>query len=221
MRQERDNCQASYDAVAHEYAARIYDELRHKPLDRELLDRFAARVRGSGRVCDLGCGPGQVARYLHSQGADVCGYDLSHQMVEMARQLNPCIEFHQGDMTSLSDVPDQSWSGIAAFYSIIHIAPELMSQTLRELWRVLRPNGLLLLSFHIGNDKIHLDEWWGQKVCVDFFFLDPTTLACQLDEAGFEVEETIQRDPYPDVEHQSRRAYVFARRLPASIPHDF
>ena len=30
--------------------------------------------------------------------------------------------------------------------------------------------------------------------------------------AGFEVEETIERDPYPDVEHQSRRAYIFARK---------
>ena len=27
-----------------------------------------------------------------------------------------------------------------------------------------------------------------------------------------EIEEIIERDPYPDVEHQSRRAYIFARR---------
>jgi hypothetical protein len=33
---------ASYDRVADEYVRRIYDELRHKPFDREWLDRFAA-----------------------------------------------------------------------------------------------------------------------------------------------------------------------------------
>jgi trans-aconitate methyltransferase len=54
--------QTAYDTVADEYVRRIYDELQHKPFDRELLDQFAARVRQSGMVCDLGCGPGHVAR---------------------------------------------------------------------------------------------------------------------------------------------------------------
>jgi trans-aconitate methyltransferase len=58
----------SYDRVAKEYATRIFRELNHKPLDRELLDRFALRVHGIGPVCDLGCGPGHVARYLHERG---------------------------------------------------------------------------------------------------------------------------------------------------------
>ncbi len=41
---------------------------------------------------------------------------------------------------------------------------------LLELRRVLRPDGLLLLTFHVGDDTIHLDHWWDQAVCVDFFF---------------------------------------------------
>jgi trans-aconitate methyltransferase len=55
----------SYDRVADEYVARIYGELQHKPFDREMLDRFAARVKPHGLICDLGCGPGHVARYLY------------------------------------------------------------------------------------------------------------------------------------------------------------
>jgi trans-aconitate methyltransferase len=94
---KRADCQASYDAVADEYVRRIFDELRHKPLDRELLDRFAARVRDVGLVCDMGCGPGQVARYLYERGVEVCGIDLSPAMVERARHLNPGVEFRQGD----------------------------------------------------------------------------------------------------------------------------
>ena len=69
--------QTSYDRVADEYVRRIFDELRHKPLDRQLLDRFAASVRDVGPACDLGCGPGHVARYLHEHGVQVCGVDLS------------------------------------------------------------------------------------------------------------------------------------------------
>jgi hypothetical protein len=54
-----------YDRVAEEYVKRIFEELAHKPLDRALLDRFAEQMRGLGPACDVGCGPGQVARYLH------------------------------------------------------------------------------------------------------------------------------------------------------------
>src|ERR1019366_4496932 len=54
----------SYDRLADEYAHRIFNELQHKPLDRELLDCFAAKIVGRGEGCDMGCGPGQVARHL-------------------------------------------------------------------------------------------------------------------------------------------------------------
>ena len=77
---------------------------------------------------------------------------------------------------------------------------------------MLRPGGTLLVAFHIGDDAVHLDEWWGHKVCVDFFFFQSNEMARYLSGAAFEIEEIIEREPYPDVEHQSRRGYIFARR---------
>jgi SAM-dependent methyltransferase len=208
---KREEYQTSFDLVADEYVRRIFDELQHKPLDRQLLDRFAASVREVGPACDMGCGPGHVARYLHERGVQVCGIDLSPAMVERARGLTPGVEFRQGNMMAL-DAPDATWAGIVAFYSIIHIPRGDMPRALEEFRRVLRPGGALLLAFHIGDDTIHLDEWWGQKVCVDFFFFRSDEVVRYLREAGFEIEEVIEREPYPDVEHQSRRAYIFARR---------
>jgi SAM-dependent methyltransferase len=203
--------QTSYDLVADEYVRRIFEELQHKPLDRLLLDRFAASVRGLGLACDMRCGPGQVARYLHEQGVEVCGVDLSPAMVERARGLTPGVEFRQGNMLAL-DVPDEAWAGIAAFYSLIHIPRGDLATALSELRRVLRPGGLLLVSFHIGDETIHLDEWWGQQVCVDFYMFQSAEMAGCLTSAGFKIEEIMEREPYPDVEHQSRRSYIFARR---------
>lgn len=209
---KRNAYRTSYDRVADEYVRRIFDELQHKPLDRQLLDRFAASVRDVGPACDMGCGPGHVARYLYEHGVQVSGVDLSPAMVEQARRLNPGVEFRQGDMMAL-DAPDEAWAGIAAFYSIIHIPRGDMAQALGELRRVLRPGGLLLLAFHIGDDTIHLEEWWGQEVSVDFFFFRSDEMAGNLRAAGFEIEEIIEREPYPDdIEHQSRRSYIFARR---------
>src|SRR5512135_123886 len=143
------NIQMSYDSVAEEYAHRIFDELQYKPLDRQLLDRLAASVEEGGLICDLGCGPGQIAHYLHEHGARVIGVDLSLQMIELARQLNPGLEFKQGNMQAL-DVEDEAWAGIAAFYSLIHIPREEVVMVLQELKRVLRPGGLLLVAFHLG-----------------------------------------------------------------------
>jgi SAM-dependent methyltransferase len=204
-------CQTSYNIVADEYVRRIFHELQHKPLDRQLLDLFADAVRDVGPACDLGCGPGHVARYLHERGVQVCGIDLSPAMVERARRLTPGVEFRLGDMAAL-DEPDGAWAGIAAFYSIIHIPRFDMVQMLSRLRRLLQPAGLLLLAFHIGDDTVHLDEWWGCKVCLDFFFFRSGEMARYLQAAGFTIQEIIEREPYPDVEHQSRRSYIFARR---------
>ncbi len=205
------DCRISYDQVADEYVQRIFHELEHKP-----LDRFANCVREVGPACDMGCGPGHVARYLHEHGVQVCGVDLSPVMVDRARQLTPEVEFRQGDMLAL-DTPNAAWAGIAAFYSIIHVPRGDMMQVLGELRRVLKPDGVLLLAFHIGDETIHLDELWGQTVSVDFFFYLPAEVADWLRAAGFEIEEIIEREPYPNVEHQSRRAYVFARRPKTSM----
>ena len=117
------NTQTSYDQVAAEYAEKFKDEMDDKPFDRDCLDRLAREVGTLGPICDMGCGPGQIARYLHRQGVETLGVDLSPRMVAEAQRLNPEIHFHQGDMLALPDA-DNSWGGIAAFYCIIHIPRE-------------------------------------------------------------------------------------------------
>jgi ubiquinone/menaquinone biosynthesis C-methylase UbiE len=205
--------QQSYDRVADAYARHMYAELQHKPLDRELLTRFAARLKGSGDICDIGCGPGHVARFLHDQGANVFGLDLSPGMLEEARRLNPEISFRQGNMLAL-DLPDASLAGITAFYAIVHLPKASLPQAFHEMARVLKPGGLLLLAHHIGDETLHRDEWLDCPVTLDFRFFSPHATRRDLEAAGLVVEEVIEREPYaPEVEHQSRRAYIFARKL--------
>src|SRR6202043_1249562 len=105
------------------YAAEFENELKRKPFDRKMLDWLVEKTEGSAPICDLGCGPGQVARYLHTRGAAACGIDLSPEMVKCAQRLNPSIPFQQGDMLALARVADSTFRGIAAFYSIIHVPP--------------------------------------------------------------------------------------------------
>jgi SAM-dependent methyltransferase len=201
----------SYDRLATEYTRRIAGELRHKPYDRALLDRFAAEVAGRGDACDLGCGPGHVARYLRDAGAAVFGLDLSPRMVEEARRLNPDIAFREGDMLAL-DIPSGSLAGIAAFYAVVNMPKDVLPAGFREMARVLRPDGLLLLAFHAGTATRHESELWGQPIEMDFYFFEPAAIRAALEAAGFVVGDVLEREPYaPEVEYPSRRAYVFAR----------
>jgi trans-aconitate methyltransferase len=53
---------ASCDSVADRYEERFVEELDVKPKDRELLVAFADAT--CGPVVDLGCGPGQVGKFV-------------------------------------------------------------------------------------------------------------------------------------------------------------
>ena len=203
--------QTSYDRVAEEYAAHFFAELASKPLDRALLDCLAEQVRELGPIVDIGCGPGQIARYLHDRGVAALGIDLSPQMVALARRLSPDIPFQRGTMLAL-DAQDGSWGGITAFYSIIHVPPDDVPRALAEFHRVLRPGGLLLLAFHVGQERLHLDEWWGQAVALDFQFYELEALARHLETAGFVVEARLLRRPHTPIEHPSQRGYLLARK---------
>jgi ubiquinone/menaquinone biosynthesis C-methylase UbiE len=207
----------TYDQLAAEYASHFFNELQNKPLDRQLLDRFAAEVGQDGQVCDLACGPGHIARYLRAAGTNVFGLDLSPRMIEQARQLNPDISFREGNMMAL-DVPDRSLAGIVAFYAIVNLPKESLPVVFREMERVLQPSGVLLLAFHIGDETIHPDEVLGQPVSMDWFFFQPADIGTYLEAAGFAIVEVIEREPYPpQVEYQSRRAYIFARKPAAKV----
>jgi SAM-dependent methyltransferase len=206
------NIQKSYDTVARAYADEIYAELKDKPFDREVLDRFADRVCGRGRVCDVGCGPAQIARYLRDRGVDAMGLDLSAGMLAEARRLNPDLLFVQSSMLALG-LGSETLGGIAAFYCIIHIPRAQVVAALAEMRRVLRPGGCLLIAFHLGTEDSHHEELFGQPVSLDVALFTTAEMTGYLQAAGFLVEEVLERDPYaPEVEYQSRRGYIVASR---------
>lgn len=201
----------SYNRIAAHYADTYYDELSRKPFDRDLLARFATRLRGQGPVWDLGTGPGHIARYLHDHGVEASGLDLSDEMVACARRLNPGIPFLQGTMLALP-TGDASLAGITAFYSIIHLARAEAPTALSEFWRALRPGGHLLLAFHGGAGEVHNDEWFGQPVDVTATLFTGDEMAAYAGDAGFALVERHERPPY-DFEYQTQRIYLWVAKL--------
>lgn len=134
---------------------RIYLENNRNPAD--FIDEFLGLLRQDKTaerktILDLGCGPGVNAAYMHLKNFHVVGIDLSKKMIAHARKNHPQIEFLLGDMTELSFSPD-SFDGILASYSLIHLPKETTSAVLAKLYEILKPGGITYISVQSGKSS--------------------------------------------------------------------
>ena len=201
-----------YDVTASEYAERFHDHLQGRPLDRAMLAGFAGLVDRGGVVADVGCGTGAAARMLANLGLDVLGIDLSPKMLAEARRRNPDLSFQVGSMTGL-DFADGHFCGICAWYSVIHIPDEQLPDVFAEFHRVLRPGGLVLVAFQVGDQPRTFKEMFGEQVSLTFYRRQPDTVAQLLDEAGLEPYAALVREPNDDGFESTPHAYLIARRV--------
>ena len=211
MGQDVEKVENVYDAVAEQYTETFSGEHDKKPKDQEIHHRFSREIGDQKPVWDFGCGPGQTAEYLKNLGLKISGLDLSGKILEQARTLHPEIHFRRGNILEL-EFENDSIAGVVAFYAIVHFTEEQVERAFLEIFRVLQPNGIFLFTYHIGEETIHLEEFLGKKVDIDFMFFTTGFISRCLMKIGYEQIEIIEREPYPGVEYESRRAYVFAKK---------
>ncbi|WP_309109946.1 methyltransferase domain-containing protein [Saccharothrix sp.] len=204
---------AAYDTVAESYHEALKDVLAENRagsvLDRAMLGAFAELV--TGRVADVGCGPGRITGHLAALGLDVFGVDLSPEMVAIARRTHPDVRFEVGSMTAL-DLPDGSLGGLVAWYSVIHVPPAEHPAVFAEFHRVLAPGGHLLLGFQVGDEAKHITEAYGHSgLDAMAYRLNVDKVAADLAGAGFTPHTTLVREPLEEYE-KTPQAYVLVRR---------
>jgi 2-polyprenyl-3-methyl-5-hydroxy-6-metoxy-1,4-benzoquinol methylase len=120
--------------------------LRSGPQMREyvaLADRIAGMA--PGRVLDWGCGHGQISHLLHERGVNGTAYDYREGCAPDVVRLEhfPDIEAHVGGDAVLLPFESDSFDTVLSCGVLEHV--QQPGQSLRELRRVLRPGGCLLV----------------------------------------------------------------------------
>lgn len=212
LKQINSKTRQAYNLLAQEYHDLFHNEMKEKEYDRNFVDSFISRFNKDALILDAGCGPsGHIGRYVFDKGLQVIGVDLSEKCVEMARQLNPGMEFQIGDIGNLA-FDDNSFDGIISYYSIIDTPKNQVPKILKEFRRVLKPGGYLLVAVKAGDTEGYIYHPLGDKVEIYMSLFSEEEISSYYEKGGFVLEFIERRNPY-DFEISNERIFAIGKKL--------
>jgi ubiquinone/menaquinone biosynthesis C-methylase UbiE len=172
----------AYNKTAATYTKLYFDDLS----DATLFDEFLSLLPKGSRVLDIGCGPGNVTKYMAEKGYEAEGIDLSSEMIKIARSKVPDLKFTEMDMRKLTYHPD-SFDGLLVSYSLIHVPSVDADKTIAGFKRIVKPGGFIQILVQKGEkDFMTADTFQaGQRVFLNLHTL--TSMRELLTENGFEI----------------------------------
>lgn len=183
----------TYEKIADIYSKQYFDDLTDSPY----IDKFLEKLPRMGEIIDVGSGPGQFSQYMAQKGFGVVGIDYSKEMLEIAKQKVPNIQFQYMDMRNL-EFDEASFDGLLSAYSLIHISTEEIPNTLKGFYKVLKPGGFLEIIAQKGEPDKTIDEPFMPSEKMFFNFFTKERLINYLNEAGFQITyqlEAASQDP--------------------------
>lgn len=137
-------------------AAKAYDEETAEfwnIFPDTFIRTFAENVQG--KVLDVGSGPGRDALILQQAGLEVTCLDASSAMVEITKQ--------KGLASVLADFsaipfPDETFAGVWAYTSLLHVPKAEVGKSLQEIRRVLKKDGVLGVGLIEGETEGYVES---------------------------------------------------------------
>jgi SAM-dependent methyltransferase len=112
-----------------------------------LLDRFGLKYEDLNAVLDWGCGAGRLlSQFSSTRGPQIWGSDVDHDNLQFCREQLPfarCVVF---PLLPPTDIGDATFDLIVGISVCTHLSEAHQALWMRELRRMSRPGGLVLLS---------------------------------------------------------------------------
>lgn len=169
----------------------------------QIIPLAVEELAGRGKVLDLGCGDGQIARALAAQGSDVLGVDPTQLHIDVAIERGGGPRYLLGGATKIP-ADDNSFDAVVACLVFEHI--DQMDEAMAEVARVLKPNGQF--SFFLNHPLLQTPgSGW-----IDDHIIDPPEQYWRIGPYLVETEsiEEVEKDVYIRFIHRPLSRYVNA-----------
>jgi len=153
---------------------------------------FVNKVKPEGKILDLGCGPGHHSKLLLENGFDVDGIDLSPEMISIAKEEELEGNFQVMDILDLK-FEKNTFNGIWASASLIHISKTNLKPVLKQLKKILVKEGVLYISLKKGEGSELLKDKRYSGVEKYYVYYQLEDFVKILKDIGFKVTETTHK----------------------------
>lgn len=129
------------------------DKFMELDLYNDSYDSFCKAIqKENARILDLGCGPGNISRYLLSKkpACKILGLDIAPNMIKLAEQNNPGARFQVMDIREIGKM-EAEYDGIICGFSLPYLSPEESLHLISDTYDLLTEKGVLYLSFVEGD----------------------------------------------------------------------
>ena len=123
-------------------------------------DRLTSHIRKGQKILDLGCGTGALTIRAAQKAAKVKGIDINSQMLEIAQNraaeanLAQNVELCEMGVAELGGEESESYDIVMSGLCFSELTEDELLYTLREVKRILKPEGLLLIADEVRPKSI-------------------------------------------------------------------
>jgi len=138
---------ATYSTDAGHFAA----EWRDQPPPEDMYALLQRYFTAGGRTADIGCGSGRDVAWLNANGFPAIGYDAADGLLAQAAADYPALEFQRAALPALQTVPDDAFDNVLCETVIMHLPPDEVAPACTRLLALLKPGGVLYLSWRVAD----------------------------------------------------------------------